>query len=101
MVEHTVIFQPSGRRGKIKDGEVLLEAARSLGVEIESICGEKKTCGKCKVQVEEGYFEKYGVDSKMSNLTEWTTDEERMLSSAEKENKYRLACLGKVSLAIC
>jgi len=96
MSEHTVIFQPSGRRGKIKEGETLLEAARSLGVEIESICGEKKTCGKCKVQVEEGYFEKYGVDSKMSNLTEWTPDETRMLSSAEKENKYRLSCLSRV-----
>ncbi len=96
MSEHTVIFQPSGRRGKIKEGETLLEAARSLGVEIESICGEKKTCGKCKVQVEEGFFEKYGVDSKMSNLTGWTPDEDRMLSSAEKENKYRLSCLAHV-----
>ncbi|VAX19215.1 Iron-sulfur cluster-binding protein, partial [hydrothermal vent metagenome] len=96
MSEHTVIFQPSGRRGKIKEDMNLLEAARSLGVEIEAICGEKKTCGKCKIQVEEGYFEKFGVDSSMSNLSGWTKDEERMLSSAEKENKYRLSCLSKV-----
>ncbi|MDH5677234.1 MAG: ASKHA domain-containing protein [Nitrospinota bacterium] len=96
MNEHTVIFQPSGRRGKIKDGANLLEAARSLGVEIESICGEKKTCGKCKVQVEEGFFEKYGVDSRVGNLSGWTRDEERMLSLAEKENKYRLSCLAHV-----
>lgn len=96
MSEHTVIFQPSGRRGKIAGGLNLLDAARSLGVEIESICGEKKTCGKCKVQIEEGYFEKYGVDSTMSNVTQWTKDEERMLSRAEKENKYRLSCLCKI-----
>ncbi len=96
MKEHTVIFQPSGRRGKIKDGEILLDAARSLGVEIESICGEKKTCGKCKTQVEVGFFEKFGITSDPSHLTEWTTDEERMLSSAEKENNYRLSCLAHV-----
>ena len=96
MSEHTVIFQPSGRRGKISEGENLLEAARSLGVEIEAICGEKKTCGKCKIQIEEGYFQKYGVESSMSHTSEWTSDEQRMLSSAEKENKYRLSCLSKV-----
>lgn len=96
MTEHTVIFQPSGRRGKIQEGANLLDAARSLGVEIESICGEKKTCGKCKIQVEEGFFEKYGVDSSMEHLTEWTKDEERMLSLAEKENKYRLSCLAHI-----
>lgn len=96
MTEHTIIFQPSGRRGKIQEGANLLEAARSLGVEIESICGEKKTCGKCKIQVEEGFFEKYGVDSKMDNLTGWTKDEQRMLTTAEKENKYRLSCLAHV-----
>lgn len=96
MMEHTVIFQPSGRRGKIQEGANLLDAARALGVEIESICGEKKTCGKCKIQVEEGFFEKYGVDSSMEHLTEWTKDEERMLSLAEKENKYRLSCLAHI-----
>ena len=94
--DYTVIFQPSGRRGKIKEGTNLLEAARSLGVEIESICGEKKTCGKCKVQVEVGFFEKYGVDSKIENLTGWTKDEQRMLTTAERENKYRLSCLAHV-----
>ena len=96
MNEYTVIFQPSGRRGKIKEDTNLLEAARSLGVEIESICGEKKTCGKCKIQVEEGFFEKYGVDSKVDHLTGWTKDEQRMLTTAEKENKYRLSCLAHV-----
>ena len=94
--EHTVIFQPSGRRGKISHGTNVLEAARSLGVEIEAICGEKKTCGKCKIQIQEGYFEKFGVESKMSNVTPFTSDEERMLSSAEKDNNYRLSCLSEV-----
>ena len=94
--EYTVIFQPSGRRGKIRGGGSVLEAARSLGVEIEAICGEKKTCGKCKVQVMEGFFEKFGVESSLAHLSDWTKDEERLLSAAERDNHIRLSCLSKV-----
>ena len=47
--EHTVIFQPSGARGKIKAGTNLREAARQLGVEIERVCAENATCCKFRV----------------------------------------------------
>ncbi len=33
--KHTVIFQPSGRRGQIDHGLSVRAAARSLGVDIE------------------------------------------------------------------
>jgi len=36
----------------------LLEVSRELGLKIESLCGGAKGCGKCKVRVEEGYFER-------------------------------------------
>ncbi|HDY71821.1 MAG TPA: 2Fe-2S iron-sulfur cluster binding domain-containing protein, partial [Nitrospirae bacterium] len=49
MKEHTVILQPSGRRGKVPEGTTILEAARRLGVGIEAVCGEKMVCGKCRV----------------------------------------------------
>ena len=45
-----VIFQPSGRRGEVPKGVTLIEASRLLGVDIESLCGEKKVCGKCIVR---------------------------------------------------
>ena len=38
-----VIFQPSGRRGEVPKDVTLIEASRLLGVDIESLCGEKKT----------------------------------------------------------
>jgi uncharacterized 2Fe-2S/4Fe-4S cluster protein (DUF4445 family) len=44
--QHIVILQPSGRRGHVDEGVSLREAARQLGVEIESICAENATCGK-------------------------------------------------------
>src|SRR5512144_554384 len=63
---HKVIFQPSGRRGEVEEGKTILEAAQSLGVDIEALCGNKKVCGKCKVRIEEGYVEKDNIDSGMA-----------------------------------
>ncbi|HUH99081.1 MAG TPA: ASKHA domain-containing protein [Anaerolineales bacterium] len=67
--KHTVILQPSGRRGQVEEGKSVREAARELGVEIESICAENATCGKCLVLVEEGRFERYGIQSQRENLS--------------------------------
>lgn len=94
--EFTVIFQPSGRRGKVKQGSTLLEASQQLGVDIESVCGGKGTCAKCKVKIEEGFFEKFGIDSRMSNLSPLTEVEKQKLKEEELADNYRLACLTQV-----
>src|SRR5690606_27249100 len=64
-----VVFQPNGRQGDAALGMTLLDVARSLGVEIESICGGRQTCGKCKVLVEEGSFAQLGIRSAATHLT--------------------------------
>ena len=71
MPEHPcrVVFQPSGRQGDVAAGTNLLDAARSLGVEIESICNGRQTCGKCQVVVEEGVFPKHGITSSPGHLS--------------------------------
>jgi uncharacterized 2Fe-2S/4Fe-4S cluster protein (DUF4445 family) len=89
---HTVIFQPSGSRGSVDDGKTIMEASRELGVDIEGICGEKATCGKCKVRIEEGYFEKYGVESKIEAVSPIGEGDRKFLSSQQLHNNYRLAC---------
>ncbi|MDA8173184.1 MAG: ASKHA domain-containing protein [Nitrospiraceae bacterium] len=91
MKKHRIIFQPSGRRGEVADGTNLLDAARNLGVDIESICGGKGTCGKCKVRVEEGYFEKDSMDSRMAHLSPLTDTERKFLKPADGPS-MRLAC---------
>lgn len=96
MTKSTVIFQPSGRRGRVSSGITLREAAQELGVEIESICGGKGTCGKCKVVIHEGFFEKYGIDSKLSNLSPLTDSEKKHLKNGEISSNYRLACASRV-----
>lgn len=91
MAKVKVNFQPSGRRGDVDEGITLLDAARHLGVDIESICGGKGTCGKCKVRIEEGYFEKDAMDSRMSHLTPMTEVEKKFIKPDEGPN-MRLAC---------
>lgn len=95
MAKVKVNFQPSGRRGEVDEGITLLDAARHLGVDIESICGGKGTCGKCKVRIEEGYFEKDAMDSRMSHLTPLTEVEKKFIKLDEGPN-MRLACAAEL-----
>ncbi len=64
-----LVLMPSGRRGGVARGANLLDACRSLGVDLESICGGKQTCGKCQVIVEEGQFAKHALTSAADHLT--------------------------------
>lgn len=95
MKKHMVIFQPAGRRGEVDEGKTLLEAARDLGVDLESICGSKKTCGKCKVRIDEGYFEKDAIDSRMSHLSQLIEDEKKFIKPEDGPN-IRLACTAEI-----
>lgn len=90
--EHTLILMPSGRRGQIKAGTTLLEAAQSLGVEIESICGGRQTCVKCLVKVEEGEFDKHGIHSAPGHVTPITENEIQLLEESGHPD-LRLACI--------
>ena len=88
-----VIFQPSGRRGEVPKEISVIEASRLLGADIEALCGEKKVCGKCKVRIEEGFFEKYGVDSKLSHVSPWQDEEEKFIHTEERSAGFRLGCV--------
>src|SRR5512135_524312 len=91
MAKYRVIFQPSGRRGQVEEGKTLLEAAQSLGVDIEGLCGSKKVCGKCKVRIEEGYFEKDNLESGMAHLSPLTETEKKHIKPEDGPG-IRLAC---------
>ncbi|HWQ42255.1 MAG TPA: ASKHA domain-containing protein [Desulfosporosinus sp.] len=95
-MEFNVIFQPSGRRGKVEAGKTLLTASHELGVDIEAPCGTYKVCGKCKVKIETGYFEKFGIDSKTEHLSPLTEEEKNLLKPEEVDHGYRLACATEI-----
>jgi uncharacterized 2Fe-2S/4Fe-4S cluster protein (DUF4445 family) len=63
-----VLFMPSGRRGRFPLGTPLLDAARQLGVYVESVCGGRGLCGRCQVEVAVGEFAKHGITSRATHL---------------------------------
>lgn len=86
---------PSGRRGDVCAGANLLEAARQLGVELESICGGRQTCGKCQVSIEEGFFPKLAIDSRRGHVSPMN-DREAAYWETHSNGGRRLACAAEV-----
>ena len=49
--EARVLFSPSGRQGDVDLGTSVLDAARHLGADLDSICGGRGICGRCQIQL--------------------------------------------------
>ncbi len=79
-----VTFQPSGKRGAVPRGKPLLEAARLLGVGIESLCGGQQRCGKCRVRIERHNPEQPGEGPLTGPLSRLTEAETAHLSLEER-----------------
>jgi uncharacterized 2Fe-2S/4Fe-4S cluster protein (DUF4445 family) len=91
-----VVFQPSGRRGTFPVGTPLLDAARSLGVYVESVCGGRGICGRCQISISEGNFAKENLTSSAHNLDEATEAEVRYASLRKLPSDRRLSCQSKI-----
>ena len=91
-----VVFTPSGRRGRFPVGSSLLQAARSLGVDIDSVCGGRGICGRCQVLVSEGEFSKHGVVSSIDNLSPVSAVEQEYCSTQAMLPGRRLSCSAQV-----
>jgi uncharacterized 2Fe-2S/4Fe-4S cluster protein (DUF4445 family) len=91
----SIALMPSGRKGKVATGTNLLQAARELGVELESICGGRQTCGKCQVILEEGHFPKHGITSRIDHLSPPTALEIEYDRDHPLDGR-RLACSAQV-----
>ncbi len=64
-----VVFTPSGRRGRFAPGTPVLQAARALGVDLDSVCGGRGLCGRCQIELSAGTFAKHGVESRAEHLS--------------------------------
>jgi len=74
-----VTFQPSGRTVFVLPGTKLLEAAGRAGLALQTPCGGRGTCGKCRVRVARG-------------AAEPTPPERDALGADELNAGWRLAC---------
>ncbi len=87
-----VLFMPSGRRGRFPVGTPVLQAARSLGVYIESVCGGRSLCGRCQVSVAEGRFAKHAITSDAANLSPAGESERDYAERRRLKADRRLSC---------
>ncbi|MEM6619686.1 MAG: ASKHA domain-containing protein, partial [Pseudomonadota bacterium] len=91
-----VIFTPSGKRGRFPVGTPLLQAARSLGVDLDSVCGGRGICSKCQVTPSYGQFPKHGVTVHDCALSDVNAVEERFKARRGMAAGRRLGCQTQV-----
>ena len=87
-----VVFTPSGKRGRFPKGTPILQAARRLGVDIDSVCGGRALCGRCQVTVGRGDFAKHGISSTPESLGPVTETEIRYGEKKSLAEGRRLSC---------
>jgi uncharacterized 2Fe-2S/4Fe-4S cluster protein (DUF4445 family) len=91
-----VVFTPSGKRGRFPVGTQLLQAARTLGVDVDSVCGGRAICGRCQVLVMEGDFPKHGVSSHAENLSPLSSAEQSYAGERPLPAGHRLSCSAQI-----
>jgi len=78
-----ITFLPDKKNIKVNKGTSILEALEKVGMNINTPCGGKGICGKCKVLVKKGI----ATDAPI---------EEELLSEEEIKKGFRLACQTKL-----
>ena len=91
-----IVFSPSGKRGRFPLGTDVLQAARELGVDIDSICGGRARCGRCQVEAVEGSFAKENIVSSPKHLTPMSETELYCQQRGRLEPGNRLSCQAKI-----
>ncbi|MGD0187596.1 MAG: ASKHA domain-containing protein [Roseiarcus sp.] len=97
MSDPLVVFTPSGKRENFAEGTSVLDAARKLGVDLDSVCGGRGICGRCQIDVAEGRFAKHAITSSRDHVTPWNAVERRY---ADKRGPLsegrRLGCQARI-----
>ena len=78
-----VTYLPFDRTTRVPAGTTVFSAAHWIGLPIDSTCGGRGTCGKCKVHVIKG-------------LTDAETADHRQLRPQEIADGWRLSCQARI-----
>lgn len=87
-----LVFTPSGIRGEVEKGTDILQAARQLGVDLDTVCGGNGICTRCKVQVSIGSFPKYQIESQLTHFSKHSEVETQLFGQHAIEQGFRLGC---------
>ncbi|WCR12126.1 DUF4445 domain-containing protein [Paracoccus stylophorae] len=94
--EPLVIFTPSGKRGRVPSGTPVLEAARRLGVDLDSVCGGRGICSRCQIDPGRGAFPKHGVTVTEQALSPFNEVEARYDRIRGLKPGRRLGCQARI-----
>ena len=95
-MERRVVFTPSGLDGVVQDGVTVLEAARQLGADIDSVCGGRGICGRCQITPSTGVFAKWGITVNDSSLSEPAETETNYRAKRALVEGNRLGCAARI-----
>ncbi|MEY4819465.1 MAG: hypothetical protein RL200_177 [Actinomycetota bacterium] len=95
-MSHRIVFTPSGLDGTVESGITVLDAARKLGADIDSVCGGRGICGRCQITPSFGSFSKWGIDAVESSLSERSEGEINYKGKRALVEGNRLGCMAKV-----
>ncbi|HYO39596.1 MAG TPA: ASKHA domain-containing protein [Nocardioidaceae bacterium] len=87
-----VSFAPAGRRGAFPSGTTVLEAARSLGVDLDSVCGGRGICGRCQVTL----GSRPGVGADADRLSSPSATEAGYAGRRPVPTGHRLGCAARI-----
>ncbi|TCM86533.1 ASKHA domain-containing protein [Rhodovulum steppense] len=94
--EPLAIFTPSGKRGRVPAGTTVLDAARALGVDLDSVCGGRGICSKCQCAPLYGAFPKHGVTVAPDALSPVNAVETRYDEKRGLKPGRRLGCQARI-----
>ena len=89
---HSVIFTPVGIRTEVAADITVLDAARSAGVDLDSVCGGRGLCGRCQVAPSIGEFAKWHISSRADALTAAGPTEQGYRGRRPLADGRRLGC---------
>jgi uncharacterized 2Fe-2S/4Fe-4S cluster protein (DUF4445 family) len=75
----------------------ILDAARKLGVDLDSVCGGRGICGRCQIEVADSVFAGGGAGSGRDRVTPWNEIEQRYADKRGGLGGRRLGCQARIS----
>ena len=91
-----VVFTPSGLGGEVPAGTSVLQAARDLGVDLDSVCGGRGICGRCQIAFEPGQYPKWAIEATGDALSPWGETEGAYELRRGMKPDRRLGCCALV-----
>lgn len=92
MTDRRVVFTPSGKRGVVPIGTTVLEAARRMGVDLDSVCGGRGICGRCQIALGSAP----GIPERETSLSAPGSTEIEYRGRRPLEEGHRLGCAATI-----